>query len=40
MPRVQLVEGLTQTQAADLLGMPQPKLSNLLRGRFRGVTAV
>jgi len=29
-------KGLTQTQAADLLGMPQPKLSNLLRGRFRG----
>lgn len=30
--------GLTQTQAAELLGMPQPKLSNLLRGRFRGVS--
>ena len=29
---------LTQTQAAELLGMPQPKLSNLLRGRFRGVS--
>ncbi len=29
-------KSLTQTQAADLLGMPQPKLSNLLRGRFRG----
>ena len=29
-------KGLTQTQAAGLLGMPQPKLSNLLRGRFRG----
>jgi len=29
-------KGLTQTQAAALLGMPQPKLSNLLRGRFRG----
>ena len=29
-------KGLTQTQAAELLGMPQPKLSNLLRGRFRG----
>ena len=28
--------GLTQTQAAELLRMPQPKLSNLLRGRFRG----
>ncbi len=29
-------KSLTQTQAAELLGMPQPKLSNLLRGRFRG----
>lgn len=31
-------KGLTQTRAAELLGMPQPKLSNLLRGRFRGVS--
>jgi predicted XRE-type DNA-binding protein len=31
-------KGLTQTQAAELLEMPQPKLSNLLRGRFRGVS--
>jgi predicted XRE-type DNA-binding protein len=31
-------KGLTQTQAAELLAMPQPKLSNLLRGRFRGVS--
>jgi predicted XRE-type DNA-binding protein len=29
-------KGITQTQAAALLGMPQPKLSNLLSGRFRG----
>ncbi len=29
---------LTQVQAADLLGMPQPKLSNMLRGRFRGIS--
>lgn len=29
---------LTQTAAADLFGMPQPKLSNLLRGQFRGVS--
>ena len=29
---------LTQVQAAKLLGMPQPKLSNMLRGRFRGVS--
>lgn len=27
---------LTQTGAAELLGMSQPKLSNLLHGRFRG----
>jgi predicted XRE-type DNA-binding protein len=31
-------KGLTQTEAAALLGMPQPKLSNLLRGQFRGVS--
>jgi predicted XRE-type DNA-binding protein len=31
-------KGLTQTQAARLLGMPQPKLSILLSGRFRGVS--
>ena len=29
-------KGLNQTEAAHLLGMPQPKLSNLLSGRFRG----
>lgn len=29
-------KGITQTQAAELLGMPQPNLSNLLNGRFRG----
>ena len=29
---------LTQTQAASLLGMTQPKLSNMLRGRFRGIS--
>jgi len=31
-------KSLTQTEAAELLGMPQPKLSNLLRGQFRGVS--
>jgi predicted XRE-type DNA-binding protein len=31
-------KGVTQTQAAALLEMPQPKLSNLLSGRFRGVS--
>ena len=29
---------LTQIQAAELLGIPQPKLSNLLRGQFRGIS--
>jgi len=29
---------LTQTQAAELLGMTQPKLSCLLRGQFRGIS--
>jgi predicted XRE-type DNA-binding protein len=28
--------GLGQGSAAELLGLTQPKLSNLLRGRFRG----
>jgi len=31
---------ITQVQAAELLGMPQPKLSNMLRGRFRGISEV
>jgi len=29
---------MTQTQAALVLGMPQPKLSNMMRGRFRGIS--
>jgi len=29
---------MTQTQASSLLGMPQSKLSNMLRGRFRGIS--
>ncbi len=29
---------LTQSDAAKLLGMTQPKLSNLLRGQFRGIS--
>jgi predicted XRE-type DNA-binding protein len=28
--------GYTQTRAAVLLGIPQPKLSKMLRGQFRG----
>ena len=30
--------GLTQSEAASLIGLPQPKLSNMLRGRFRGIS--
>ena len=29
---------LTQTQAAELLGITQPKLSGMLRGQFRGIS--
>lgn len=29
---------LTQMQAAELLGIPQPTLSNMLRGQFRGIS--
>ncbi len=28
----------SQQQAADVLGMPQPKLSKMLRGQFRGIS--
>jgi predicted XRE-type DNA-binding protein len=31
---------LTQVQAAQLLGITQPKLSGLLRGQFRGVSEI
>jgi predicted XRE-type DNA-binding protein len=30
--------GYTQTRAAALLGIPQPRLSKLLRGQFRGIS--
>jgi predicted XRE-type DNA-binding protein len=30
--------GLTQVGAAAILGLPQPKLSGILRGQFRGVS--
>ena len=30
--------GLTQTKAAVLLGIAQPKLSKMLRGQFRGLS--
>ncbi len=29
---------MTQTQASKVLGMPQPKLSGMLRGQFRGIS--
>jgi predicted XRE-type DNA-binding protein len=29
---------LTQQQATEILGIPQPKLSGLLRGQFRGIS--
>ncbi|MCF8160937.1 MAG: helix-turn-helix domain-containing protein [Polaromonas sp.] len=31
-------QGLTQQQAAELLAMPQPKVSLMLRGQFRGIS--
>ena len=30
--------GLTQAAAAEVLGMPRPKVSNMLRGQFRGIS--
>ena len=32
------LRGLTQSEASGLLGFSQPKLSNLLRRQFRGVS--
>jgi len=29
---------LTQIQASEILGIPQPKLSAMLRGQFRGIS--
>ncbi len=31
-------KGLTQMQAAEVLGLSQPKLSRLLHGHFRGIS--
>ena len=36
--RIQKARGLTQSETSALIGMPQPKLSNLLRGRFHGIS--
>ena len=30
--------GLSQSEAARLMGLPQPKLSTMLRGQFRGIS--
>jgi predicted XRE-type DNA-binding protein len=32
------VRGWTQQQAGQILGLPQPKLSKMLRGQFRGIS--
>jgi predicted XRE-type DNA-binding protein len=32
------VRGWTQQEAADVLGMTQPRLSKMLRGQFRGIS--
>jgi predicted XRE-type DNA-binding protein len=29
---------LTQQEAAEIIGIPQPKLSGMLRGQFRGIS--
>jgi predicted XRE-type DNA-binding protein len=29
---------LTQAQASEILGLPQPKISEMLRGKFRGIS--
>jgi predicted XRE-type DNA-binding protein len=36
----QIIEerNLSQREAAEIVGMPQPKLSTVLRGQFRGVS--
>ena len=30
--------GWSQMEAAEVVGLPQPKLSNMLRGHFRGIS--
>jgi predicted XRE-type DNA-binding protein len=35
-----LTRGWTQQQAAKILRMPQPKLSGMLRGQFRGISEI
>jgi len=31
-------EGWTQQEAANIIGLTQPKLSEMLRGKFRGIS--
>jgi len=31
---------LSQTQASEILGIPQPKLSGMLRSQFRGIRTI
>ncbi len=33
-----MARGWSQMEAAEVLGLPQPKLSNMLRGHFRGIS--
>ncbi len=33
-----MARGWSQIEAAEVLGLPQPKLSNMLRGHFRGIS--
>jgi predicted XRE-type DNA-binding protein len=36
--RILADKGLTQTKAAEILGISQPRLSGLLRGQFRSIS--
>jgi predicted XRE-type DNA-binding protein len=38
IPEIIVQRRLTQIEASAILGMPQPKLSKLLRGQFHGVS--
>ena len=33
-----MARGWSQMEASEVLGLPQPKLSNMLRGHFRGIS--
>jgi len=36
--KISNARNLTQTQTAEILGLPQPKLSRMLHGHFRGIS--